>query len=142
MKSERTVKRELRRLRRFIDENQASISPAVILQRRVAHEVECAIRWAREDIRGWPAPLEMAAAGAHVLGNELYAAKRGKCGQVGRRGMIFPAMLMIIVGPFVAFATNQPYTRSRHPMMSVLGAFAGGMMFMSGITGALFSLLP
>lgn len=81
MKSERTVTRELRRLRRFIDENQSSESPAVILQRRMAYQAECAIRWAREDgIRGWPNPLEMAAADAHVLGNELDAAKR-KAGQ-------------------------------------------------------------
>jgi hypothetical protein len=45
--------------------------------------------------------------------------------------MAFPFALLI-VGPFVAFATNQPYTREHHPIQSILGAFVGGMMFTVG----------
>jgi hypothetical protein len=50
--------------------------------------------------------------------------------------------LMLVVGPFIAFATNQPYGRHHHPVLAAMGAFAGGMMFMSGITGLLFAILP
>jgi hypothetical protein len=51
-------------------------------------------------------------------------------------------LLMLVVGPFIAFATNQPYSRRHHPVLGVLGAFAGGMMFMSGIAGFLLAVLP
>jgi hypothetical protein len=50
-------------------------------------------------------------------------------------------MLLVVVGPFIAFATNQSYGRSHHPVMSVLGAFAGGMMFMVGLMGVFDAVL-
>jgi hypothetical protein len=50
-------------------------------------------------------------------------------------------LLLVAVGPFIAFAMNQPYGRSRHPVMSVLGAFAGGMMFAVGLTGVVDAIL-
>jgi hypothetical protein len=66
MKADRTVKRELRRLRHYINANPGT------LEARIAYEVECAIRWAREDgIRGWPSPLDLATSGARILRNDL-----------------------------------------------------------------------
>lgn len=69
MKADRTVKSELRKLRQFID-NPDNDS----LAKRVAYEVECAIRWAREDVRQWPSPLESAVSGANLIREEV---KRG-----------------------------------------------------------------
>jgi hypothetical protein len=72
MKSERTVKRELRRLRRYIEANPSPRDEDTTLRVRFAYEIECAIRWAREDgIRGWPNPLELALGAANVTGAEL-----------------------------------------------------------------------
>jgi hypothetical protein len=51
MKADRTVQRELRQLRRYIDAHPMTV------ESKVAYVMECAIRWAREDgIRGWPPP--------------------------------------------------------------------------------------
>lgn len=51
MKAESTVQREVRRLRRYIDAHPMTV------ESKVAYIMECAIRWAREDTRGWSAPL-------------------------------------------------------------------------------------
>lgn len=50
MKAESTIKRELRALRRAIDSPNTDN-----LTKRIAWEIEQAIRWAREDVRDWPA---------------------------------------------------------------------------------------
>ena len=49
MKSDRTVQRELRKLRRECIEGQ----PNPVLT-HVALAMDMAVRWAREDVRGWP----------------------------------------------------------------------------------------
>jgi hypothetical protein len=50
-------------------------------------------------------------------------------------------LLLVVVGPFIAFATNQPYGRIHHPVLSTFGAFAGGMMFAVGLVGSLDALV-
>lgn len=69
MKAERTVRKELRRLREFIESPETDN-----LAKRVAWEVEQAIRWAREDVKDWPTPLESAVSGANLIHDEV---KRG-----------------------------------------------------------------
>jgi hypothetical protein len=69
-KSDALVKRELRRLRRFIDSSNDPID------RRIAYVVETAIRWARQDTVGWPTPLKDALANADLLRTELARTKR------------------------------------------------------------------
>lgn len=67
IKADRTVKRELARLRKFIDG-----APEDTIEKRMAYTIETAIRWAREPgIREWPAPLEEAMAQAKCLRQEL-----------------------------------------------------------------------
>lgn len=66
MKADSTVKKELRRLRAFID------SPGEDeLAKRIAWEVEHAIRWAREDVKGWPNPLASAANCADLVRSQI-----------------------------------------------------------------------
>jgi hypothetical protein len=62
MKSERTLRRHIRELRRFID---APTSDP--LERRIAYESECLLRWVREDVVGWPSPLQSARDAAHLV---------------------------------------------------------------------------
>lgn len=69
MKAERTVKKELRALRQLIDSPDTDN-----LTKRVAWEVEQAIRWAREDVKDWPRPIESAMSGANLIREEV---KRG-----------------------------------------------------------------
>ena len=66
MKAESTVKKELRKLRQFIDSPNTDN-----LTKRVAYEVEQAIRWAREDVHKWPTPLESAASSANLIRQEI-----------------------------------------------------------------------
>lgn len=66
MKAERTVKRELRRLRQTIDSPDTDS-----LTKRVAWEVEQAIRWAREDVKDWPTPTESAFSCANLIREEV-----------------------------------------------------------------------
>jgi hypothetical protein len=69
MKAERTVRKELKALRDLIDSPDADS-----LTKRVAWEVEQAIRWAREDVKQWPRPVESAVSGANLIREEV---KRG-----------------------------------------------------------------
>jgi len=70
-KAPATIKRALREVRRLID-----TSPDVV-ERKMAYEVECAIRWATEPgIVGWPTPARMAREGARLLRVELAKATR------------------------------------------------------------------
>ena len=65
-KSPATVRYALRQIRRLIE-----TSPDVV-ERTMAYEIECALRWATEPgIRGWPPPTEMAREGARLLRIEL-----------------------------------------------------------------------
>ena len=52
-KSERTIKKELRDLRKFIDSGKGD--PLAI---RIAYAVETAMRWVLEDTVGWKTPVE------------------------------------------------------------------------------------
>jgi hypothetical protein len=65
MKADSTIHRELRRLHRFAQSGEGSVA-----ERRIAYAVACAIRWAREDTKGWPAPLEDVKAQAQCLAND------------------------------------------------------------------------
>lgn len=66
MKSDATVKRELRRLRAFIESE-----PLTSLEGSIAYTIEHAIRWAREPgIKGWPSPLEEAKRSADRMRKE------------------------------------------------------------------------
>lgn len=69
MKADSTVKRELRQLRKLINDAEADA-----LTKRIAWEIEQAIRWAREDVKGWPSPLASAVSGANMIRDEI---KRG-----------------------------------------------------------------
>lgn len=69
MKADTTIKKELRKLRQFIDNPDTDN-----LAKRVAYEVEQAIRWARQDVVNWPSPLESAVSGANLIREEV---KRG-----------------------------------------------------------------
>lgn len=66
MKADSTIRRELSRLHRF-----ASSGEGTVAERRFAYAIACAIRWARDDTRGWPSPLEDAKAQAQCLANDL-----------------------------------------------------------------------
>jgi len=65
MKADRTVKKELKALRKLIDSPDTDR-----LTKRVAWEVEHAIRWAREDVKQWPRPIESAMSGANLIRQE------------------------------------------------------------------------
>jgi hypothetical protein len=66
IKSDATVKRELRRLRKFIESE-----PLESLEGSIAYTIENAIRWAREPgITGWPSPLEEAKRSAERIRKE------------------------------------------------------------------------
>lgn len=41
------------------------------LTKRVAWEIEQAIRWAREDVKSWPSPTTSAIGGAHLIREEV-----------------------------------------------------------------------
>lgn len=69
MKSERIVKTELKALRGLIDSTDTDN-----LTKRVAYEIECAIRWAREDVTDWPDRVYAAANCARLIREEV---KRG-----------------------------------------------------------------
>lgn len=70
MKADSTIRKELRRLCAAIDSPDTDN-----LTKRVAYEVEQAIRWAREDVKKWPSPLESAFSGANLIREEV---KRGE----------------------------------------------------------------
>lgn len=64
-KSQRTIDRELKRLRSFID--QYNDDPSKLVEIRVAYEVEIAIRWATDKTVGWPNPLHSALTTAALI---------------------------------------------------------------------------
>lgn len=66
MYSDSTVRRELKRLRQLIDSPDTDN-----LTKRVAWEVEQAIRWAREDVVRWAKPTESAVSGASLIRQEI-----------------------------------------------------------------------
>jgi hypothetical protein len=68
--SERTIKREIKRLREYIDDN-----PGDQVGMRIAYEVETALRWATESTTGWDKPLESCLDAANILRRELRAAR-------------------------------------------------------------------
>lgn len=65
MKCDRTIKKHLKELRTLIDDDATDV-----VTRRVAYEVECAIRWAREDTVGWETPVESVAGCVSLLVRE------------------------------------------------------------------------
>lgn len=69
MKADSTVRKELRRLRQMIDSPDTDN-----LTKRVAWEIEQAIRWAREDVKNWSSPMASAISGANLIREEV---KRG-----------------------------------------------------------------
>ena len=66
MKADSTINRELRALRHYIDSPDADPLTA-----RIAWEVEQAIRWARQDVKAWPRPLDSAAGCANLIRQEM-----------------------------------------------------------------------
>ena len=62
MRADSTIKKELRRLRVLIDDPDTDS-----VTQRVAWEVEHAIRWAREDVKGWPSPTASVVDGAELI---------------------------------------------------------------------------
>lgn len=66
VKAPATVKRALRELRKFIDSEDATV-----IQKRIAYEMECAVRWATEPVVGWPSLVQHAIDGAAILERDL-----------------------------------------------------------------------
>lgn len=66
MKSERTIRRQIRELRAMID------SPATDpIMRRMAYTIETALTWATSRTVGWPSQVEDAKAAAHLIRQEF-----------------------------------------------------------------------
>lgn len=61
-----TIKRELRKLREYIDSGEDG--PIAM---RIAYAMETAIRWATEPTVGWPKPVREAKTNADILRKEL-----------------------------------------------------------------------
>lgn len=71
MTKARRIRKELRELRaECID----GVDDPIL--RRLAYEMECAVRYATEDVRGWPSLSALAVGGAVILRNELEARRR------------------------------------------------------------------
>lgn len=64
--SKSTIRRRLKDLRDFIDAEDSDP-----LETRIAYEVECAIRWARENTVAWPSPLQSARETAELIRQEF-----------------------------------------------------------------------
>jgi hypothetical protein len=72
VKADATVRKSLRAVRRLIEDPDTDL-----ITKRIAYEIECAIRWAREDgIQGWPSPVQMAVDAGTLLKQELAQAQR------------------------------------------------------------------
>lgn len=66
----RRIKNELKALRVECIDNQSNI-----VLKRIAYEMECAVRYATERTVGWPDMVSMAHAGAQLLQQELKTAR-------------------------------------------------------------------
>lgn len=67
MKSQYTIKRHLRKLRKFINDSKTSA-----LEARIAYVMEYAVRWATEDsLVDWPSLVDEAKTNAIILNKEL-----------------------------------------------------------------------
>lgn len=66
MKADATIRRHLRELRRECIDAQNDI-----IEKRIAYAMEVAVRWAREDVRGWPGLADEARSEARLLRHEL-----------------------------------------------------------------------
>lgn len=66
MKSDRTIRQHLKQLR-----EQCIDGTDDLVLKRIAYEVECAVRWAREDVMRWPGLAQQARDGANLLKQEL-----------------------------------------------------------------------
>lgn len=66
MKAEATITRHLRQLRRECIDGSNDL-----IEKRIAYAMEVAVRWAREDVRGWPGLAEEARASAQLLRQAL-----------------------------------------------------------------------
>lgn len=66
MKAASTVRKYQRELRRLIEEDSTDV-----ITKRIAYEIEQAIRWAREDVVGWRSPVQSAKDAAALLRQEL-----------------------------------------------------------------------
>jgi hypothetical protein len=69
--SDAVVQWHLRALRRLIEDDSTDE-----ITRRIAYEVETAIRWAREPVVGWPSPVVHVKGGAALLRERLRAGSR------------------------------------------------------------------
>lgn len=69
-KSDGTIKRNLRELRKFIDSSDDPIAT------RIAYAMETAVRWATEDTVEWPGLLKQAQDEAELLRKQLEQAVR------------------------------------------------------------------
>jgi hypothetical protein len=65
-KSTRTIKKNLRELRKLIDETFVS-DP---LTSRIAYAMECAVRWVLEDTKDWPSLAQEAREQAEIARTE------------------------------------------------------------------------
>jgi hypothetical protein len=65
MKAESTIKKEIRALRKFINDPDSDH-----VATRIAWSVEQALRWATEDVKGWPNRVEDAKGTAELIKNE------------------------------------------------------------------------
>lgn len=67
MKAKSTIKKEIRALRKFIDAPESD--PVAT---RVAWSVEQALRWATEDVRGWPNRVDDVQGTAELIRQDLH----------------------------------------------------------------------
>ena len=65
MKSDATVIRELSKLHELIDSTED------LILRHFAYAIQIAVRWAREDVVGWPSLVEQARDEAEFLKREI-----------------------------------------------------------------------
>ena len=72
MKSEATIKKHIRALRKFMDTpSSASSAPQIIIIQRLAYLVETVLRFETETTVGWRQPIDEVMAAAEILAREL-----------------------------------------------------------------------
>lgn len=67
MKAASTIRKHQRELRALIEDESTDL-----LTKRIAYEIDLAIRWAREDVVGWPSPAQQAKEAAALLRRTLF----------------------------------------------------------------------